>query len=138
MSLIKHMPILLTREVCKWDMCMVTFVTPGVESWSTQIHTPWYSWHRVSNTFILYRNNSKHIVRLANPGIRSIHDIHDIYITPNKLFVTLVIWGVSTLVILCVNSVYELIRYKKSLFFVVDQSAWIKFHIKNINLIFCS
>ena len=51
------------------------------------------------------------------PGLNSIHDIKVSYVTSNTYILTFLIPGVNTFVMTGVNSIYELIRYNKSLVF---------------------
>ena len=97
----------------KLYMYIVKFGSSGFEARSTQIGKLCKLWHRVSNLFIVYGNVRKYINEFLNPGLQSIHVIHNSYITYNTYFVTFVITGVSTFVIPGVNSIYELISYNK-------------------------
>ena len=90
-------------------MHIVKFASPGFEARSTQKYKLWNLWHRVSNSFIVYGNVITYINKLLNPGLQSIHGIHNIYVTYNTYVVTSVIKGVNTFIILDVNSIYELI-----------------------------
>ena len=90
------------------DVCVTSF-----EARSTLIRTLRNLWRRVSKSCIVYGNFSTYINKFLNPIIKSIHVIHNSYITYNTYFVTFVITGVKKFIFSDGNSIYELISYNK-------------------------
>ena len=66
---------------------------------------------------MVYGNTNMYSITFVKPDLKYIHDIYAIYISYNTYFVTFGIPGLNTFMMEGVDSIYELISYKKSLVF---------------------